>query len=168
MEAFELSGHVRAKELSPVEIVDAVLERMERLEPELHAFCTPTPDLARGEARRLEREISDGTDPGPLAGVPVGIKDLHAVKGIRMVLGSHAYKDFVPDEDDVAVERLKDAGAIVLGKTNVPEFGYSGVGHNPVFETTTNPWDTSLTPGGSSAGSGAAVASGMGPISLGS
>lgn len=168
MEAFELAGRVRAKEISPVEVVDAVFERMERLEPELHAFCTPTPEMAREQAQRLEREISSGGDPGPLAGVPVGIKDLHAVKGIRMVLGSHAYKDFVPDEDDVAVERLKDAGAIVLGKTNVPEFGYSGVGHNPVFETTTNPWDTRLTPGGSSAGSGAAVASGMGPIALGS
>ena len=168
MEAAELAGRVRAKELSPVEVVDAVLERMKRLEPELHAFCTPTPDLAREEARRLEREVSDGQDPGPLAGVPVGIKDLHAVKGVRMVLGSHAYENFVPDEDDVAVERLKDAGAVVLGKTNVPEFGYSGVGHNPVFETTTNPWDTRLTPGGSSAGSGAAVASGMGPIALGS
>ena len=165
MEASELAACVRAKEISPVEVVDAVLERMEQ---ELHAFCAPTPELAREEAQRLEREISNGGDPGPLAGVPVGIKDLHAVKGIRMVLDSHAYKDFVPDEDDVAVERLKEAGAIVLGKTNAPEFGYSGVGHNPVFETTTNPWDTNLTPGGSSAGSGAAVASGMGPIALGS
>ena len=122
MEAAEIAGGVRAKELSPLEVVEAVLERMERLEPTLHAFCTPTPDLAREEARRLEREVSSGVDPGPLAGVPVGIKDLHAVKGVRMVLGSHAYKDFVPDEDDVAVERLKGAGAIVLGKTNVPEW----------------------------------------------
>ncbi|QIN78531.1 amidase [Rubrobacter marinus] len=168
MEATELAGRVRGGELSPVEVVDAVLERMEKLEPKLHAFCTPTPEMARDEARRLEREISGGRDPGPLAGVPVGIKDLHAVKDVRMALGSHAYRDFVPDEDDVAVERLREAGAIILGKTNVPEFGYSGVGHNPVFETTTNPWDTSKTPGGSSAGSGAAVASGMGPIALGS
>jgi aspartyl-tRNA(Asn)/glutamyl-tRNA(Gln) amidotransferase subunit A len=168
MEATEIAERVRAKELSPVEVVDAVLERMEKLEPTLHAFCTPTPEMAREEARRLEKGISDGHDPGPLAGVPVGIKDLHAVKDVRMVLGSHAYEDFVPDEDDVAVERLKEAGAIILGKTNVPEFGYSGVGHNPVFDTTTNPWNTSLTPGGSSAGSGAAVASGMGPIALGS
>src|SRR5215210_5718146 len=168
MEAVELAGRVRAKELSPVEVVDAVLERMDRLEPILHAFCTPTPELAREEAGRLEREISEGEDPGPLAGVPVGIKDLHHAKGIRTTMGSHTYKDFVPDEDDVAVERLKSAGALILGKTNVPELGYSGVGHNPVFETTTNPWDTNLTPGGSSAGSGAAVASGMGPIGLGS
>ncbi len=168
MEATELAGRVRARELSPVEVVEAVLERMEKLEPKLHAFCTPTPELAREEARRVEREISEGRDPGPLAGVPVGIKDLHAVKDVRMALGSHAYRDFVPDEDDVAVERLKEAGAVIIGKTNVPEFGYSGVGHNPVFETTTNPWDTTKTPGGSSAGSGAAVASGMGPIALGS
>jgi aspartyl-tRNA(Asn)/glutamyl-tRNA(Gln) amidotransferase subunit A len=168
MEAVELAGRVRAKELSPVEVVDAVLERMDRLEPTLHAFCTPTPELAREEARRLEQEISDGEEPGPLVGVPVGIKDLHHAKGIRTTMGSHAYQDFVPDEDDVAVERLKSAGAIILGKTNVPELGYSGVGHNPVFETTTNPWNTDLTPGGSSAGSGAAVATGMGPIALGS
>ena len=168
MEATELAGRVRNKELSPVEVVDAVLERMDKLEPTLHAFCTPTPEMAREDARRVEQEISEGVDPGPLAGVPVGIKDLHAVKDVRMALGSHAYTDFVPDEDDVAVERLKEAGAIILGKTNVPEFGYSGAGHNPVFETTTNPWDTKRTPGGSSAGSGAAVASGMGPIALGS
>ncbi len=168
MEATELAARVRAKELSPVEVVEATLDRMEKLEPTLHAFCTPTPEMAREEARRIEKEISGGKDPGPLAGVPVGIKDLHAVKGVRMVLGSHAYADFVPDEDDVAVERLREAGAVLIGKTNVPEFGYSGVGHNPVFETTTNPWDPRLTPGGSSAGSGAAVASGMGPIALGS
>ncbi len=168
MEAVELAGRIRAKEISPVEVVDAVLDRMDRLEPTLHAFCTPTPDLARKEAQRLEREISEGGDPGPLAGVPVGIKDLVATKGIRTAMGSHAYADFVPEEDDVVVERLKEAGAIVLGKTNVPEFGYSGVGHNPVFETTTNPWNTNLTPGGSSAGSGAAVATGMGPFAIGS
>jgi len=168
MEAVELAGRVSAKEFSPVEVVDAVLDRMDRLEPTLHAFCTPTPEFAREEARRLEREISEGQDSGRLAGVPIGIKDLHAAKGIRMTMGSHAYKDFVPDEDDVAVERLKEAGAIVLGKTNVPEFGYSGASHNPVFETTTNPWDTNLTSGGSSAGSAAAVATGMGPIALGS
>ncbi len=89
MEATELVGRVRAKELSPVEVVDAVLERMGKLEPTLHAFCTPTPEMAREGARRLEKEISDGRDPGPLAGVPVGIKDLHAVKDVRMVLGSH-------------------------------------------------------------------------------
>jgi aspartyl-tRNA(Asn)/glutamyl-tRNA(Gln) amidotransferase subunit A len=96
------------------------------------------------------------------------VKDLICTKGIRTVSGSLAYADFVPDEDDVVVERMSNAGAVILGKTNVPEFGYSGVGHNPVFATTRNPWNTNLTSGGSSAGSGAAVASGMGPFALGS
>jgi aspartyl-tRNA(Asn)/glutamyl-tRNA(Gln) amidotransferase subunit A len=168
MEAMRLAGEIRARNLSAVEVVDAVLERMDRLEPTLHAFCTPTPDAAREDAKRIDADLTAGRDPGPLAGVPVAIKDLVATKGVRTAMGSWAYADFVPDEDDVVVERLKGAGAIVLGKTNVPEFGYSGVGHNPVFETTVNPWNTSLTSGGSSAGSGAAVASGMGPFAIGS
>ena len=168
MEAVQLAREIRARNLSALEVVDAVLERMQALEPVLHAFCTPTPDAAREDAKRIDADLAAGRDPGPLAGVPVGIKDLVATKGVRTAMGSWAYADFVPDEDDVVVERLKDAGAIVLGKTNVPEFGYSGVGHNPVFETTVNPWNTALTSGGSSAGSGAAVAAGMGPFAIGS
>ncbi len=168
MDAVTLAGHIRSKKLSPVEVIDAVLARMEKLEPILHAFCTPTPELARKTARKIEKDIMAGKPVGPLAGVPVGIKDLVCTKGIKTVSGSWAYANFVPDEDDVVVERLKDAGAVILGKTNVPEFGYSGVGHNPVFPTTRNPWNTDLTPGGSSAGSGAAVASGMGPFAIGS
>ena len=168
MDAVSLAANIRSRKLSAVEVIDAVLARMDKLEPILHAFCTPTPDLARETARKLEHEIMAGKPVGPLAGVPVGIKDLVCTKGIRTVSGSQAYADFVPDEDDVVVERLKNAGAVILGKTNVPEFGYSGVGHNPVFPTTRNPWNTDLTPGGSSAGSGAAVASGMGPFAIGS
>jgi aspartyl-tRNA(Asn)/glutamyl-tRNA(Gln) amidotransferase subunit A len=167
-DAATLAAKVRSKEISPVEVVDAVLSRMEKLEPVLHAFCTPTPELARETAKRLEGEIMAGNEVGPLAGVPVGVKDLIATQGIKTVSGSWAYADFVPEEDDVVVERLKAAGAIILGKTNVPEFGYSGVGHNAVFAATRNPWNPDLTPGGSSAGSAAAVASGMGPIALGS
>ena len=168
MDAVSLAANIRSRKLSAVEVIDAVLARMDKLEPILHAFCTPTPDLARETARKIEQEIMAGKPVGPLAGVPVGIKDLVCTKGIRTVSGSQAYADFVPDEDDVVVERLKNAGAVILGKTNVPEFGYSGVGHNPVFPTTRNPWNTDLTPGGSSAGSGAAVASGMGPFAIGS
>jgi aspartyl-tRNA(Asn)/glutamyl-tRNA(Gln) amidotransferase subunit A len=168
LDAVTLAAKVRAREISPVDVIDAVASRMDALEPVLHAFCTPTVDLALEEARRLERELASGTDPGPLAGVPVGIKDLVCTKGIRTVSGSPAYADFVPEEDDVVVERLKDAGAIVIGKTNVPEFGYSGVGHNPVFETTRNPWNPERTPGGSSAGSAVAVATGMCPFAIGS
>lgn len=168
MDAVTLTKAIRSKQVSPVEAVDAVLARMERLEPELHAFCTPTPEAARAEAKELAGRIATGAKVGPLAGVPVGIKDLVATKGIRTVSGSHAYIDFIPDEDDVVVERLKAAGAIVIGKTNVPEFGYSGVGHNEVFPATRNPWNTAMTSGGSSAGSAAAVAAGIGPFAVGS
>src|SRR6185437_7459020 len=146
--AVTIARLVREKQLSPVEIVEAHLARMAALEPQLHAFCTPTPELARRRAKEIEREIVAGKPAGPLAGVPVGIKDLVCTKGIPTVSGSVAYKDFVGDEDDVVVERLIAAGAIIMGKTNVPEFGYSGVGHNPVFETTRNPWNPEMTPGG--------------------
>ena len=168
MDAVTLADLIRSKKLSPVEVTDAVLARMDKLEPILHAFCTPTPEIARKAAKQIEKRIMAGEDVGPLAGVPWGCKDLICTAGIKTVSGSLAYADFVPDEDDVVVERMRNAGAVILGKTNVPEFGYSGVGHNPVFETTRNAWNTDLTPGGSSAGSGAAVASGMGPFSIGS
>ena len=168
MEAATIAGLVARKELSPVEVTEAHLARMEALEPKLHAFCTPTPELARATARAIEADIMAGKPTGPLAGVPVGVKDLICTAGIRTASGSPAYETFIPDEDDVVVERLKAAGAVIVGKTNVPEFGYSGVGHNPIFETTRNPWNLALTPGGSSAGSGAAVASGMCPFALGS
>lgn len=168
MDAVSLARRIRARELSPTEVVEAVLTRMDRLEPTLHAFCTPTPELARREAKRVEKAILAGAAVGPLAGVPVGIKDLVCTAGVRTVSGSFAYENFVPDEDDIVVERLKQADAIIIGKTNVPEFGYSAVGHNPVFPTTRNPWNLERTSGGSSAGSGAAVASGMGPFAIGS
>ena len=168
MDAVTQAQKIRRKELSAVEVVDAHLSRMEALEPKLHAFCTPTPELARATAKRIDGDIVAGKDVGPLAGVPIGIKDLVCTKGIRTVSGSVAYRDFVPDEDDIVVERLSAAGAVIIGKTNVPEFGYSAVGHNPVFETTRNPWNLDRTSGGSSAGSGAAVASGMCPFAIGS
>jgi aspartyl-tRNA(Asn)/glutamyl-tRNA(Gln) amidotransferase subunit A len=168
MSATELAGRVRARELSASEAVDAVLQRIDELDPTLNAFCTLVPEEARGEAARIDEALAAGEEVGPLAGVPVGIKDLVATKGIRTACGSAAYEDFVPEEDDVVVERLRAADAVIVGKTNVPEFGYSGVGHNPVFPTTRNPWDVERTPGGSSAGSGAAVAAGMGPLAIGS
>jgi aspartyl-tRNA(Asn)/glutamyl-tRNA(Gln) amidotransferase subunit A len=168
MDAVALAAKVRKRELSATEVTEAVLGRMDKLEPHIHAFCTRTPELARKIAADIDKKIKAGDDPGPLAGVPVGIKDLVCTEGVVTASGSFAYKDFVPDEDDVVVERLKEAGAVIIGKTNVPEFGYSGVGHNPVFETTRNPWNLELTPGGSSAGSGAAVAAGVGPFAVGS
>src|SRR3984885_10862620 len=168
MDALTLAKHIRGKEMSAIEVTEAVLRRMDVLEPHLHAFCTPTPDVARTAARAVDAKIAAGEDPGVLGGVPIGIKDLVATKGIVTAMGSPLYQAFVPDEDDIVVERLKAAGAVIIGKTNVPEFGYSGVGHNPVFPTTRNPWNTALTPGGSSAGSGASVAAGVAPFAIGS
>lgn len=131
-------------------------------------FALERPILLVKQASDIDARIKRGESIGPLSGVPYGIKDLICSAGIRTVSGSPAYAEFVPEEDDVVVERMRDCGAITLGKTNVPEFGYSGVGHNPVFPTTRNPWDLEKTPGGSSAGSAAAVASGMCPFALGS
>jgi aspartyl-tRNA(Asn)/glutamyl-tRNA(Gln) amidotransferase subunit A len=167
-DAVSLVRRVRQRDLSPTEVVDAVLAQMERLNPVLNAVCTPAPDFARAAARRIEASIMAGDSAGPLAGVPVTIKDLVLTKGIRTVSGCWGYADFVPDEDDVVVERLKQAGAIVMGKTNVSELGYSGLGGNPVFGETRNPWNIRLTSGGSSAGSAAAVAAGIGPFAIGS
>ena len=168
MDAVSLAKRIRSKELSATEVTEAVLRRMEVLEPHIHAFCTPTPDVARAAAKAVDAQIAKGEPIGPLAGVPIGIKDLVATKGIKTVMGSKLYEEFIPDEDDIVVERLKAAGAVIIGKTNVPEFGYSGVGHNPVFETTRNPWNLAMTSGGSSAGSGASVATGVAPFAIGS
>src|SRR6266498_4654748 len=163
-----LARRIAAKEVSPVEAVDAVLERLDRLDPQLNLFATVVPDQARQDAKRIEADIAAGREVGPLAGVPTGVKDLIYTKGIRTASGSYAYADFVPDEDDVVVERVKAAGAIVIGKTQVPEFGYSGTGQTPLAEPTRNPWNLDRTSGGSSAGSAVAVATGVGPFSLGS
>jgi aspartyl-tRNA(Asn)/glutamyl-tRNA(Gln) amidotransferase subunit A len=168
MDAVTIARHVVAKELSPVEVVDAILDRLDRLDPVLNAFTTVVPEEARQRAKRLEAEIAAGHDVGPLAGVPTGVKDLICTKGVRTTSGSFAYADFVPDEDDVVVERIEAAGAVVIGKTQVPEFGYSGTGQTPLADPTRNPWSLDRTSGGSSAGTGAAVATGIGPFSLGS
>lgn len=166
--AADIAREVRAKRLSAFEVTAAALRRLERLNPLLHAFCTPAPELALESARALDERIARGERVGALAGVPVGIKDLVLTKDIATVSGSPAYVDFVPDEDDIVVERLKAADAIVIGKTSVPEFGFSGVGDNPVFPTCRNPWNVERTPGGSSSGSGAAVAAGIGPLAIAS
>jgi aspartyl-tRNA(Asn)/glutamyl-tRNA(Gln) amidotransferase subunit A len=155
-------------ETSAVSLVEESIRRLEALDGELHAFCTPTPELALEQAEALDAAIARGEPVGPLAGVPYGVKDLISTQGVRTTSGSVAYRDFVPDEDDVVVERCKAAGAISLGKTNASEFEYSATGENPLFPTTRNPWNLDLTPGGSSAGSAAAEAAGVVPFALGS
>lgn len=168
MTAVEIAAKVKSREVSAAEVAEAAIARMEAFEPHISAFSVPTPEVARAAAAAVDAKIAAGEDPGPLAGVPIGIKDLVATAGIETAMGSNLYKGWVPDEDDIVVERLKAAGAVILGKTNVPEFGYSGVGHNPLGITTRNPWNLGLTPGGSSAGSGASVACGVSPFAIGS
>ncbi|MHA1579658.1 MAG: amidase [Candidatus Freyarchaeota archaeon] len=167
MSAIELSKSIRDGELSPVEVVYAFLNRIEKINPELNAFVTLTEESARKEAERAEEAVKKGEKLGPLHGVPVAIKDNIPVKGVRTTYGSKLYENYVPEEDYILVDRLKKAGAIILGKTNLPEFGLIPITDNPVFGPTRNPWDKTRTTGGSSGGSAAAVASGMCPIAVG-
>ncbi|MEO6032762.1 MAG: amidase family protein [Burkholderiaceae bacterium] len=168
MDAVTLVARMKARDLSPVEVVDVFAERTQALEPVLHSFSTLTIDSARAQAREVERDLLDGRPVGTLAGLPVGVKDLLHVKGVPTSFGSRLFKDVIATADDPAVERLLGtAQAISLGKTNSPEFGFSSVGHNPAFPTTTNPWNPELTCGGSSSGSGSAVAAGQVPAALG-
>jgi aspartyl-tRNA(Asn)/glutamyl-tRNA(Gln) amidotransferase subunit A len=166
--AASLAARIRRRELSAVEAVSGSLARMDALDGALHAFCTRCDDMALAQAAAVDRRLSAGDLVGPLAGVPVAVKDLIDTKGLRTTYGSPLYADHVPEEDDVVVECLVAAGAIVVGKTNTSEFGYGAVGANPLFPSTRNPWNLALTPGGSSAGTAAAVASGMVTFGLGS
>ncbi|MFQ5934195.1 MAG: amidase, partial [Dehalococcoidia bacterium] len=168
MDTTELAELIRTKKASPVEAVDAYLDRIEALNPKLNAFLTVTADEARAEAKKAEAAVMRGDDLPPLHGIPVGVKDLEMTKGIRTTLGSLVYKDQVPEEDSIIVERLRKAGVIILGKTNTPEFGASGTTENKLGDHCRNPWDTTRTTGGSSGGSGAALAAGLCPLATGS
>src|SRR5262249_35452487 len=165
--ALELAELIRSKKVSPLEVTDAVLARIERVNPTLNAFCALTADEARDAAQAAEVSVMTGEELGPLHGVPVSVKDLVFTRRVPTTGGSRLFADHVPEEDAVAVERLKGAGAIILGKTNTAEFGHKAVTDNPLFGITRNPWSSSLTSGGSSGGSAAAVAAGMGPLALG-
>src|SRR6266511_442305 len=167
MPATDLAAAIRAKKVSPVEVVNAVLAQIERLNPQLNAFCLVTADAARQTAQTAEQAVMRGETLGPLHGVPVSIKDLIITKGVRTMRGSKLYEHDVPSEDAPVVARLQAAGAIILGKTTTPEFGFKGVTDSPVTGISRNPWHLERTPGGSSGGAGAAVASGMGPLAVG-
>lgn len=157
---------MRAGEVSAVEVLEACLARIERLQPRLNAFVTVCTDEARAQAEAIDRARKSGADIGPLAGVPVSIKDILNTEGIRTAWGSRLMQDNVPSEDAVSVSRLKRAGAVIIGKTATPEFAYKLLTDSPISGVTRNPWDPKLTAGGSSGGSAAAVAAGMGPLSL--
>jgi aspartyl-tRNA(Asn)/glutamyl-tRNA(Gln) amidotransferase subunit A len=168
MSLVDLTAAIHEGRLTARQAVDASLSRIAEFDHRLHAFCTVDAVSARAEADRIDRRLRAGEDVGPLAGAPVGIKDLICTRGLRTTFGSPLYADYIPEEDDISVARLKRAGAIVLGKTNTSEFGYGAVGHNAVFLPTLNPWNPRLGPGGSSAGSAVAVATRMTPLALGS
>ncbi len=166
--AHELVRHIRARELSAVEVMDAHIAQIERINPEVNAVVTFLPELGRKGARAVDAALARGDDPGPLAGLPVAHKDLVTTRGIRTTFGSPIFKDFVPDADAIIVERLRKAGAITIGKTNTPEFGAGSQTFNPVFGATRNPYDLAKTCGGSSGGAAAALACGLLPIADGS
>jgi amidase len=160
MTACEIAAQVRSGGLSPGTLVQAVLDRIATVNPAINAVVTLAP-RALDDARRLEHRIRSGDDPGPLAGVPVGIKDVTPVAGLRTTYGSALYADHVPTEDAVIVQRLRAAGAIVIGKTNTPEFAAGGNTWNDVFGGTRNPWNLERSAGGSTGGGAAALATGM-------
>jgi amidase len=165
--ATELVNLIKQKELSPVEVTNAFLERIEKDNSKWNAFVTLN-EQAVEEAKLIEEKIMKGEEVGKLQGIPVAIKDLTPTKGLLTTYGSPAFKDNVPDEDPIFLQRIKAAGGIVLGKTNTPEFGHKGVTDNPLFGVTKNPWNENLTPGGSSGGSAAAVAAKLVPFAEGS
>jgi aspartyl-tRNA(Asn)/glutamyl-tRNA(Gln) amidotransferase subunit A len=164
----ELAGRMRAKEVSPVEATEAVLERIERLNPKLNAYITVMADQALAEARTAAGEIAAGKYRGPLHGVPIGVKDLCQTKGARTTAGSSILADWVPDEDATVIHKLRGAGAVIVGKTHLHEWAFGATGLNPHYGAAHNPWNLDCITGGSSSGSGAAVAAGMCFAALGS
>ena len=158
--ASEIAAQVRARALSPVAVVEEALARVERLNGRLNAIVTLNP-RALDDARALEQRIVRGEDVGLLAGLPVGIKDVTQVAGLRTTFGSPLFADHVPKEDALVVARLREAGAVILGKTNTPEFAAGGNTWNDVFGRTRNPWDTAKSAGGSTGGGAVGLATGM-------
>jgi len=167
LSASELADRIRRRELSSVELIDALFARIERLNPPINAYVALAVEQARAAARTAEQLVRRGGDVPPLCGVPVHLKDNIETAGIRTTYGSRAFEDHVPAEDALLVSRLKSAGAIVVGKTNLPEFASKGVCDSPLLGYGKNPWNLERMPGGSSGGAAAAVAAGLGPLGIG-
>ncbi len=166
--AVELARRIRTKELSCLEVMEAHIAQIERVNPRVNAIVTFLPEQALQQARAADAALAKGVEPGPLYGLPIAHKDLVLTKGIRTTFGSPIFKDFIPDQDEILVERLHAAGAITIGKTNTPEFGAGSQTFNEVFGETLNPYDLSKTCGGSSGGAAVALACGLMPIADGS
>jgi amidase len=169
MPAAEMARRIRTKELSALEVMEAHLSQIDRLNPEVNAIVTRLPsESLLDRARSADEYLAKGQEPGPLHGLPVAHKDLVPTKGILTTLGSPIFKNNIPDQDGLIVERLRNAGAITIGKTNTPEFGAGSQTFNEVFGETRNPYDLTKTCGGSSGGAAVALACGMLPIADGS
>ncbi|WP_374663214.1 amidase [Ramlibacter sp.] len=167
LSATAIVAAVRARELTATRVLENHLARTARLEPALNTYVTLDTEGALRAADRVDRAIAEGTDPGPLAGLPVSVKDLIAVGGLRQTFGSRLFKDNVAAADAPSVERLRRAGAVITGKTTTSELGSKAVGDSPLTGATRNPWNRQATPGGSSAGAAAGVAAGLVPAALG-
>ena len=165
--ATDLAARIADRDVSPVDAVESVLSAIARWEPRINSFITVCAEEARDAARAAEASVMAGEPLGPLHGVPYSVKDLLNTAGVRTTFGSHAFADNVPPDDCVAVARLKQAGAILIGKTTTPEFGHKPLTEAPLFGKTRNPWNLERTSGGSSGGAGAAVAAGLGPLAVG-
>ena len=163
----DLSRLMAARELSSSEVTRAALTRLELLENKLNAFITVLSAQARADAKKADEEIARGNYRGPLHGIPVTIKDMFETAGVRTTGGSKILAEWVPETDSALVERLRAAGALIIGKTNLDEFGHGGTSTLSHFGPVHNPWDIERIAGGSSGGSAAAVASGIGPLSYG-
>jgi amidase len=167
----ELAAAIRRKELSPVAVTDHYLRRTAELNEQVGAFFTVTAELAAEQARAAEKAVTQAADPAdlpPLTGVPIPIKDLNMVAGVRQTLGSLAYENNVPDIDDYTVTKLRDAGVVITGKTSTPEFGLPCYTETRIGPPARTPWDLSRSAGGSSGGAAAAVAAGLAPAAQGS
>ena len=168
LSALEMAALIRDKAVSPVELVENALARIDEVNPKLNCFCFTYPDEALRQAESAAKAVTSGVELGPLHGVPIAIKDLTPTQGKTTTMGSYAYQHWVPDRDALVVQNLLGAGAIMVGKTTTPEFAYSSLTDSPLWGITRNPWDLSRTPGGSSGGSAAAVVSGCVPLAEGS
>ena len=166
--ATELARRIRARDVSVTDVVQAHLAQIERVNPKVNAIVTLTAERALAEARAKDAALARGEAAGPLFGLPVAHKDLVPTKGIRTTFGSPIYRDYIPEQDALLVERLRAAGAVTIGKTNTPEFGAGSQTFNEVFGRTLNPYDLTKTCGGSSGGAAVALACGMVPIADGS
>lgn len=164
---WQLRQLMDSHQVSSVELTELYLRRIEALNPKLNAYLTVAGDEALESARNADRLIAQGSPSTQLLGIPISIKDLETTKGIRTTLGSLIFKDTIPEVDSVVAERVRASGAVVLGKTNTPEFGLQGITENRLGDACRNPWNTERTSGGSSGGAGAAVAAGMCAIATG-